>query len=297
VGFNDESDVANTDGLLWQMTKENRDRMSDWLKWSDPFGGTAFMSGLNQAFELIDRSVQEGATSGCSSAILFLTDGDDKSGLSAAEILKQVRTKNARGDGQIKANIFTYSFGAESANMLPKKIACQNKGVWHKIFDNGELADIMTRTWYQFYTQGGEQADRTRWVLYEDIVTGYELLSACMPIHVDDTQQSELYGVVCLDLNLIISIPELRRKDEWEAFRNQMYDMNSYCVPPIDRSEVEFQALRRNLHENSACTECDQDDMCDSAYDFVWTTAAPGSLDPDNTAFAVPLVLWALLVS
>ena len=32
--------------------------------------------------------------------------------------------------------------------------------------------------------------------LYEDIVTGMELLSACMPVHHDDTLQSELYGVV-----------------------------------------------------------------------------------------------------
>ena len=33
----------------------------DWLDWSDPFGGTNFLSGLNKAFEMIDRSVQEGA--------------------------------------------------------------------------------------------------------------------------------------------------------------------------------------------------------------------------------------------
>jgi len=296
VGFNDgETDVANTDGVLWKMTQENREKLLDWLDWSDPFGGTNFLSGLNKAFEMIDRSVQEGHTSGCSTAVLFLTDGDDKSGLTPAQILQEVRTKNDRGDGQLKANLFTYSFGAESDNMLPKKLACQNKGVWHKVFDNGKLADVMTSTWYQFYTQGGPEADRTRWVLYEDIVTGMELLSACMPVHHDDTLQSELYGVVCLDLNLIISIPELRRKgDEWEGFLKSMNAMNAYCVAPVERTENEFQNLRTGVDANSACTECDQDDACDSGYDFVWTTAAPLNPDEDSTAFAVPLVLWAL---
>ena len=42
-----------------------------------------------------------GHTSGCSTAVLFLTDGDDKSGLTPAQILQEVR----RGlPGQIRAD-------------------------------------------------------------------------------------------------------------------------------------------------------------------------------------------------
>ena len=44
------------------------------MQWADPFGGTVFLSGLNKAFEILDRSVSEGLRAPHTSILLRLVD-------------------------------------------------------------------------------------------------------------------------------------------------------------------------------------------------------------------------------
>jgi hypothetical protein len=256
--------------------------MKYFLDMEAPMGATNFLAGLDAAFDIIDASREVDATAKCTRSILFLTDGEDKSGHSAKHILDTVGKRNSDGTGRKKANIFTYSFGKEAEIKIPKKLACQNEGIWHRVEDQGNLVDNMVKT-YEFYTESGADAERVRWITYGDIVTGGELLSACLPVHA--RQENRLYGIVCLDLNIIISLDDLKVKDEWPSFKSAMDATNMFCAYK-PRNEERLQELRDESSKRSRCSACDMDSDCDDGYDDVDPEGPPPDKDADPSSVA-----------
>ena len=71
------SDAKTLGGkYLLQATKENKQKMKDYINNIEIGGGTNFYAGFKTAFELLTVSVAQEANSGCNSAMLFLTDGE-----------------------------------------------------------------------------------------------------------------------------------------------------------------------------------------------------------------------------
>eukprot|EP00421_Protoceratium_reticulatum_P028974 CAMPEP_0168465074 /NCGR_PEP_ID=MMETSP0228-20121227/55920_1 /TAXON_ID=133427 /ORGANISM="Protoceratium reticulatum, Strain CCCM 535 (=CCMP 1889)" /LENGTH=65 /DNA_ID=CAMNT_0008480623 /DNA_START=1 /DNA_END=195 /DNA_ORIENTATION=+ len=60
--------------------------MDRWVDDQVALGGTSFTQAFTKAFRIITNAVNGGQTTGCNRAVLFLTDGQDTSGMAASEV-------------------------------------------------------------------------------------------------------------------------------------------------------------------------------------------------------------------
>ena len=64
-----------------------------------------------------------------------MTDGVITAGESADEVYSLIRTRNA----VYKSLIFTYSIGQDSLEEVPKRISCENSGIYKKVAVSEDL--------------------------------------------------------------------------------------------------------------------------------------------------------------
>jgi hypothetical protein len=230
--FGDEEDgvmVPMTDGS--GDTEDNKGMLQENADWAlqTPMGGTNFYEGFKAAFKMLRNSMKLGysscmsCSSGCSQIMLFMTDGIDESGQDW--LLGDIKQWQTEGIA-LNIPIFSYSFGAgatlltgedaEKAQM-PRKIACQNQGIAYDIPDGGSLGDVMS-DYYKYFSSGLDPNDpaltEVRWMEYLDASTGiYTLLAGCQPVYNSaalDEDEVELLGVVCMDINMIVDLIDLK---------------------------------------------------------------------------------------
>jgi hypothetical protein len=193
-----------------------------------------------------------------------LTDGEDASN-NDGETIVRVVSEELNASPDYRANIFTYSLGAGAEEVVPKKIACTNDGIWYKIDRAEDLPDRMA-DFYRYYVRSTAE-NVVRWIEYDDIVTGGVLIAACLPVFPPGGESWELYGVACLDINMIISVDMLKGKDDYSDFVARVERDNGYCSP-ISLSAEEMQSIRRHLGESAVCTSCELDADCAVGSDF-----------------------------
>ena len=103
---------------------------------------------------------------------------------------------------------------------------------------------------------------QTRWVTYEDWLSGTELLGACMAAYQKvgggtsceggldglgesgDGRTPTLLGVSCIDMNLVVSLETIRSRTDWGEFDARMRSDAQKC-PRVTLTEL--QARSRSL--------------------------------------------------
>ncbi|CAN0256278.1 unnamed protein product [Ectocarpus sp. 12 AP-2014] len=154
VLFESEAEVITSESVLISASDENKSMLLGLLAQVTPRRSTNFEAALTSAFSLLEesRALGDTASSGCSTAILLLTDGEITEGLGfedPAEISTLVQTLNA----DIDAQIFTFALGPEADSDTLKTIACGSGGIFQAIPDGGALSTAMS-FYYRYYAIG-----------------------------------------------------------------------------------------------------------------------------------------------
>jgi uncharacterized protein YegL len=231
------------------VTDDNRNAIDAWIDQNVVTkGGTAFKKPILQAIKYIDADPQ------CSNVILMLTDGSaDFSDDNYATVKKKLKTNNIV--------LFTYALGSGADSTVMKRLACENDGIFYKVKDGASLGEAMS-SYYAYYAASISNTG-VRWILYTDAITGTELLAACTPLYdtTDPTVEiSVTFGVVCMDLNVIRSVEDLRTDPGWDSLYARTETGAETCIASWSgrsRNEID-NALKyvRNLESSNGAKSC-----------------------------------------
>lgn len=178
-------------------------------------GSTNFRDAFNKAFNVLENSYRnEGSSTGCNTAIIFLTDGRDTSCedcgsqyiengvcVCTSEMLNTIDTLQTRltAAGGRQASIFAYSMGENADDSISRQLACRNGGSWAKILDTD---DPMTKMvgYYQFLARSNIYSDNVYWTEpYMDDPTGELVTTAAKAVY-ESQGGRHLLGVVGVDV-------------------------------------------------------------------------------------------------
>ena len=255
--------------VLSPMTTEEKEHMSEWAQTNiRPDGGTNFDVAFDTAFDIFDNSP---ATSACNKVILFMTDGQSSVNYNSVQTKAQ-----ARG-----VRIMTYALGNGAEQATCKRLACENHGVFSAVGDNQNLAVVMA-SYYKVFAAGRSRADQCKvsWTNYPGAVTPVEFMSACLPVFKTAaaaatcearTMQgsfADLLGVVCMDSNIMATLPDLAGESDWDSWYQQTVIQRACQCPTLTLGHDELEALRAGMAVSGAQT-------CGASYQ-----------DDDNTARA-----------
>ena len=159
-------------------------------------------------------------------------------------------------------HVLTYALGAGADTSVTKRLACDSRGISHVIDDTSgdKLANAMAN-YFRLLSPMLEPC-QTRWVTYEDWLSGTELLGACMAAYEKvgggtsceggldglgesgDGRTPTLLGVSCIDMNLVVSLETIRNRPDWGDFDARMRSDAQKC-PRVTLTEL--QARSRSL--------------------------------------------------
>jgi cysteine-rich repeat protein len=240
--------TSNSDQLQ-RASNEVKAELAPWIQQNiQANGGTNFKTGFQQAFNILSRSRTNGATAGCKSVILFLSDGDPSDWDEASYPWLAQKVEDV-GD----TIVFTYGLGSGlSANgiKINKRIACENRGIFHRVGDNDDLGSVMSN-YYKLFAVGTDSA-KLRWRRYSDAATGQTLLAGCLPAFDKTSTPRKLIGVSCIDVNTMIDLVEFEAGRGYADFKASMEEDQRYCAP-FRLSHSDVQELRKHYNQDSVC--------------------------------------------
>lgn len=260
---NDHAQVVSFSGSatsqgtkLLRMDTVGRAYLKQFIAELSAFGSTNMGSGIDKAFDILQSSRQSGQSSKCTSAVLFLTDGENSG---AADPEERFATLNA----EINANIFTYSFGANADTSGMQSIACAHKGVWQLIPDTAsatQVSEIMAG-YFKHFAAGISHAP-LRWSdWFEDGQGLGQIAAACASVYDRTKEKREgvavLFGVICQAIH----------KDTWDALGDAstvwktIKTANAKCETP-KLSENQLEIIRGAIHPDSTCTASGRAQAC-----------------------------------
>ena len=216
-----------------RVTDDNRERMKHFVNHLMPGSTTNYAAAFESAFEVLSASSSDVLACPNSSAIIFLTDGrpDDWT----TENLMRVNELNA----DINAAILTYTLGDDIDSSIVEQLSCQNDGVHKHVSNLGELDHAMAGYYHYFASTYRGCEGSLRWLEYTDSVTCERLLAGCMPVFdgvssgSGEAGQRQLYGVTCMDANLIASLTTLRADPGWNDFETEYTALSRTCGPGV----------------------------------------------------------------
>ena len=163
-------------------------------------------------------------------------------------------------------------------------MACQNDGIFYSVADSADLSTVMSS--YYTYFAAAVTDTNARWVLYNDFATGTELLSACAPMYDNADSNglvSVLMGVLCMDINIIESVEQLRQRSDWNDLYSRVLADTDQCTAMwvgLDTETEQYDALE--YIRQGAVTEGAQ--TCGSDY------------APDKNDKGVAFPWWAYII-
>ena len=265
---------VNGNNIMVPATNENLLTIGTVIDQLTPQTTTNFEAAFTETFNLLARSKQNEADSGCHTAILFLTDGDPTAGsvTDEAGLRDHVSTMNSNPDGSQKAIIFTFTLGSSASENIPKAIACANRGIFIPVPDNGDLRGSMSQ-YYDYFSALRQQVDDLQpvWVEpYVDALGLGEITTVSRALYDNSTGSIRLYGVVGID----ILIKDLRNADpdNWQSTIN--YLARQVRCPAIrEVSNCQLDAIR--LSRGNAKSLCENSNDCSSASGDSTSSACP----------------------
>jgi len=215
----------------------------------NPGGGTNFQDSLRKAFDILQASIDSGTTSTCNRAIMFLTDGEAPFEESDYDFVKETAAVNS-------VALLTYSIGSGADEVVTKRLACDNNGVFYKVPDGADLGAIMSK--YYMYFAAGSRSCTVRWVEYEDSITSEPLLAGCLPFYSKEgsSAQGTLRGVSCVDINMVAPLSKIKNSPQYDQFECMIQVVSQQCEALYLRP-CDLAAMRA-----AAGTTCPGDKAC-----------------------------------
>ena len=277
VLFNAEGRVLDVDHtqnsmFLFQATAQNIAKAKSAVNQIVANGQTDFRAGFRKAFDVLSTSASaEGHTSSCSSVILFLTDGRDKTCESCTAQYQNVHgacrctqrmlsdiqgyQDNLVNSGGKRATIFTYSMGDGADDSVPRSIACRYGGAWGSISDGEDPLTKMT-AYYKFMARSNINADGVFWTEpYADDPTGEQVTTAAKVVY-ESSGGKHMLGVVGVDVPL--QSLDKNYNTGYQALLQQLQFRSKACWYSKP-NECEMQMLR---DEASCPVSLPQDSCC-----------------------------------
>ena len=187
---------------------------------------------------------EQDQSSSCNDLVLFLSDGEDPS----FNISKIADDHASQPDVQV----LTYALdsGADASKL--KEIACATDGISFSVDDPDSLVDVMTR--YFLVSSTKVDSCKIKYIEYTDAISGDTLLSSCTSLYdYNSDNRRTLYGVLCQDINMIISLSLLQSCDNYDTLLNAMRDQSMQCsTSRTALTKCELQKLRVDLSGTTA---------------------------------------------
>ena len=248
---------------LVQATDAARAELKTAVEALRPDSSTNFVGAFNLAFQMLSRSASSEATSGCTKAILFLSDGEPDS-WDQSNFDELAR----KSEG---VQVFTYALGDGAQQDVLKSIACRNNGAMWAVPDNANLGDAMA-DYYTFLAPLQEPC-QVRWTYYTDYSSGVPLLAACLatfkkPQASSDTWcaagsagcMPELMGVMCMDASVIVSKATIDARADSASFYDRVTADQTACNK-VAATAAQLQGLRRRISTTWGDAVCTAGDM------------------------------------
>lgn len=267
IEFDNTATNIGDDELMIRATKENKLSMVNKINGLKPYGGTNFTSGYDLAFRTFTDAILKDQTSSCHRAILFLSDGimSDNS----VDLLQLITEQRAiyTDNNNDPPVLFTYSFGSNADDSVPRDIACQNDGIWAKIDDGGDLAQSMG-AYYKYFAYGlGDETNKNfvAWVEPYEFSTNVGLgTTASAPVYDRTVSPPVLAGVVGMD----ITFQALQKAfgdigDSHTAALTKIIQRSGAVCPKLDKMKpCQLESLRKygsndEGSQNALCNNCD----------------------------------------
>jgi Mg-chelatase subunit ChlD len=127
VTFSDTASQVGGYTSLIRATRDNKDRLLAAIdSLEPPTGATNFYDAFDTAFDAVDKTISQEATTGCNVAVLFLTDGQITAGPGADDVINLVNERTAKlaTERSRKTTVFTFSLGNLADHTVTKSIAC-----------------------------------------------------------------------------------------------------------------------------------------------------------------------------
>ncbi len=277
VEFNDRADIlegSDDNPLLQRATTENKQRLMKKIDGLAPGGGTDFSSGFDLAFDIFKASERNEMSTSCHKAILFLTDGamgDDEA--SFFNLLNERLGEYEEGNLPI---IFTYSFGSGADETVPKRIACDYRGIWSDIKDGGNLGEAMG-AYYKYFADGLSADPGTddldlgfvAWTEPYEFSIGVGLgITASAPVYDRSVDPPILVGVVGGDISFAAMERALDKKEKEarDAVITKIVERSGASCQRLDLTDCQLESLRGygssdKKNQRATCGSCENSNI------------------------------------
>ncbi len=250
ISFSSEASLAGGYTGLIRATNKNKNQMIGAIKRLEPQGGTNFYNAFGKAFDALESTIRNEATSGCNIAILFMTDGMISDGPEAHVVINLVneRTEQLESSFSRKITIFTFSLGNEADHTITKTIACSTGGNWTPVIDSyGDLVSAMSSYYKMFalgFSKGGNK-DFVAWVEpYADYTTGMMMTTVSMPVYDQSVNPHLFLGVVASDSEMAAIEQVTGEEATSSTMLKRFVEQSTAHCPKIELSECELDALQ-----------------------------------------------------
>ena len=299
VAFSSDASAANVDGSYGgtRMVRATGSAVSDltaWINALDAGGTTDYEKALNEALRVIEDTP---SSTGCTKTILFLSDGEPNAGSWTTSLADSVQEKAA----QQNARIFTYALGSASITAVLKDIACRNRGALWTIADGGDLNNAMA-AYYTFLAPLYPPC-KLRWSYYNDTITGRPLVASCIQAYKKTAATSatscagglsscvsELLGVVCMDVSLIVDKSMLLARGDSDEFFSRV-DADRAACNVVELSEAQLQHMRAQIDPAFGDAVCPSPAPAADACDGALSPPPPPTPPPPTVSVSMAFVV------
>jgi len=287
---------AQDDQFLFTATKENKDLLEEYIDLLTAEGATNFLDAFTVAFAVLNDSIDQEFHVGCTTAIIFLTDGlmTHPENVLEADVLDFINAGISDLEARLGRSVFLFTFSISDNNdvhAFPKQIACStgDNGIWSKIVDEREIFDSLT-SYYRLLAIGlgrDENEDFSAWVEPYRFDSG-EILGTTVsaPVYDRSLTPNLFLGVVGVDFPLTAVDRALGVPDGSEESLNRIVRRSSAVCPTIDLALCELESFRRSSSAGDGalcttnCTASDYFEIEEQACTLV--TEYPRELFTDN---------------
>ncbi|KAK1735823.1 voltage-dependent calcium channel-like protein [Skeletonema marinoi] len=265
IAFSDYAYQVLPEDLLVRATNENKNRLIDSIQQLTDGGATNFHAGFQQAFDALERTIEQEYTSGCNVAILFMTDGVRTAGPETDEVLSLINDSTQRLATLYNRDtkIFTFSLGAQADRLATKEIACSTNGIWTPVGDfDGDLVGAMA-SYYKLFALGlGDDTEFTAWVEpYEFFWTKKMGTTNSAPVFDRSVDPPLFLGVVASDVHMDAFEQVLGENAQSSTMLQRFIRLSTAQCPKIDLSDCQLEGLRYLAGgEEATCGICNSTD-------------------------------------
>ena len=196
IAFSSEAYQLGGTNYLLEANSTNKERLKTEINKLKPVGGTNFLAAFTTAFDAIDNTVANEATTKQRIAILFMTDGeiggtmmnDTRKEEETNKVIDLVNERTKKlSEISRDVTIFTYSLGEDADVNVTKNISCSTGGIWTPVDDyDGDLVGEMS-SYYKLFALGhgeGANEDAVSWVEpYKFIFRGVMGTTVSVPVY------------------------------------------------------------------------------------------------------------------